>query len=368
MSPFDYLCIFLLFLGAVEIFNPPISKNFLCFFALLPCFILTAFRGLDIGCDTWTYLRMFDRVALADGLGSAILHSRMEPGFVILNYVVSHLGFSFYHLQFVISFLFYISFFSFLSKYSKNIGLSLFLFLSLRYMFGPMNVTRMYLAVAFVLFSVPFLKKRHFAPFMTLVLIASLFHKTAFVFVLLYPLVRVNMRKKNISIVFIFAGIISFLGKNFFAFLTERLGIYESYLNGKYFNFQDNVAVYLIFIIDLCLALLIFFNEKGNNEVVAIENKEVSIKRVWNWSIIFILCCDIIGLNNTIMGRISGYFSFSWLVLVPLAIMKIRNKSAAVIMYIILVACLFFQYKTVMILRPNWNCVEPYYTYLGEMF
>ena len=195
-----------------------------------------------------------------------------------------------------------------------------------------------------------------------------MFHKTALIFVILYPLTKIKISKKSISIVFISAGIISFLGKNFFMFLTEKMGMYESYLSGKYFNYEENIAVYLILAIDICLALLVFFNEKNNNQIVELNKKIVPIEKICNSSIIVLLCCDIVGLNNTIMGRISGYFSFSWLILVPLVVMKIKNKATAILVFVLVSLCLFVQYETVMIYRPTWNNVEPYNFYFGDLF
>lgn len=365
---FTALCIYYLIIGIIELFNSSISKKIMAGISLLPAFILTAFRDISVGSDTIAYYRAFNRISVANAFSDLLNSERMESGYIAVNYIFSHLGFSFFQMQFVVSLFIYIALYVLLSKYSKNIGWSCFLFLTLRYLFGPMNVVRMYVATAFLYFSIPFLQRRNFILFLVFVLTATMFHKTALIFVILYPLTKIKISKKSISIVFISAGIISFLGKNFFMFLTEKMGMYESYLSGKYFNYEENIAVYLILAIDICLALLVFFNEKNNNQIVELNKKIVPIEKICNSSIIVLLCCDIVGLNNTIMGRISGYFSFSWLILVPLVVMKIKNKATAILVFVLVSLCLFVQYETVMIYRPTWNNVEPYNFYFGDLF
>jgi hypothetical protein len=373
MGTFDVLVVYFLFLGLVELFNPPVSKKMLCFFSLMPCFFVTAFRDLSVGCDTVAYLRMFNRVAFSNGLLEAILNSRMEIGYVILNYFISHIGLSFFYLQFFIALFFYSVLFVFLSKYSKNIGLSCFLFLSLRYMFGPMNVSRMYLAVAVLIFSIQFVKQSRLLAFVICVFVASLFHNTSFAFLLLYPLSKGNLSKKQIFVVILLGAIFGLLGKEFMLFLTTIFGLYNNYLDSQYLNLEGNVAVYITLAIDTCFVLFILYNrmqmrlnEKINSSIAV--TPYVSIEKICGVSVLLTIFFDLIGLSNALMSRITGYFSFCWLILIPLTIMRIRNKSAAVVMYIVLVAYLFAQYKTVMILRPNWNCVEPYFTYLEDLF
>lgn len=365
---FACLCIYYFIMGVVELFEIPISKKILAFFALFPAFFLTAFRDVSVGCDTITYSISFIKVGFFDSLFDAIKYERYENGYVFLEYMFSHLNFSFFQMQFVISLLFYVSFYFFLVRYSKNIGISCVLFLTLRYMLAAMVVTRMYLALAVLYLSIPFVLKRNYWAFSLLVLFASTFHKTAFIFIFLYPLALTSLSLKKSFLFISVAGILGFIGKNLFVFLSLTLGLYESYLGGQYFNVSGNIAVYLIFVIDVCLALFILYNKEKSKLLVQDSQRDISVEKICYSSILFIICCDIIGFNFALMSRISDFFSFSWLILIPMTFMKMKNKIAAVICLIVITICLFIQFETVMTLRPNWNCVEPYQFYFGEIF
>ena len=176
------LAIFYLIIGFLELFHIPISKKFLCISCLLPAFVLTAFRDVSVGCDTLSYLRNFTRIGFSNNLADAFLYSRMELGYVSITYFFSHFWKSFLLQQVLVTLFIYISFYFFLVKYSKNIGLSCFIFLTMRLMFGPMNVVRMYIAIGILLFSIPYLIKSNFLKFFLFVAVAALFHKTAISF------------------------------------------------------------------------------------------------------------------------------------------------------------------------------------------
>lgn len=368
-----FLClsIFFLIVGAVEIFDPPISKKKLSALCLVPAFILTAFRDISIGSDTLNYARIFNRITFYKSFFEACEYERIESGYVALNYILGGMGLEYYHFQFFVALFIYVSYFYFISKYSKNVGLSCFLFLTLRLMFGPMNVVRMYLAVASLLYSLPFIQKRKFIPFFFCVLLATLFHKSALIFIILYPLAKIDLRKKIVLPAIAAAGIIAMRGKMFFLYLTSTLGLYENYLNKDQFNTEGKIAIYLMLAIDVCFALFIWYNglNEKKNEPLKLENeKKISMSKICKASILIVLVLDIIGLCSTIMGRITGYFAFCWLIMIPMTFSLIKDKAKAFAFYLILVSCLLVQFQITMIYRPNWNCVEPYKFFFGVFF
>ncbi len=365
------LSIFFLIVGAMEIFNPPISKRKLSVICLLPAFVITAFRDLSVGSDTINYARIFNRITSYNSFFEACEYERIESGYVALNYILGCMGLDYYQFQFLVSLFIYVSYFYFISKYSKNVGLSCFVFLTLRFMFGPMNVVRMYMAVATLLYSLPFIQKKKFIPFFLCVLFAMLFHKTAFVFILLYPLAQIEVRKKIVLPVIAVAGIIAIRGKMFFLYLTNALGLYENYLNKDQFVTDGKIAIYVMLAINVCFALFIWYieqNEIDHGPLKIKTEKDISVSQICKASILIILVLSIIGLCNTIMGRITGYFAFCWLVMIPMVFSLIKDKAKAFVFYIIVAASLFVQFQITMIYRPNWNCVEPYQFFFGDLF
>ena len=167
------------------------------------------------------------------------------------------------------------------------------------------------------------------------------------------------------------ASALALVGKGFFLILTSTIGLYGNYLKKVQFNTEGKIAIFFILAIDICFALFIWYNESKYKENVLSKYKDkeiVPISKICKISVLVIICLDIIGLCNTIMGRITGYFSFCWLILIPMAFSLINNKAKAFIVYIIFVFFLLVQFQLTMVYRPNWNCVEPYLFCFGELF
>ena len=180
-----------------------------------------------------------------------------------------------------------------------------------------------------------------------------------------------ELSKKNIAIAFSAAAAIAFLGKAFFLVLTNKLGVYENYLNRDYFNFEGKVAIYIILVIDVCLALFVLYNDtlrKNVNLSYELNKDFIPIKTICQSAVLCVCVLDIIGLSNTIMSRISGYFAFCWLILIPMVISQIKNKIGSIVIFVLLAACLVAYFEVVIEYRPDWNRVIPYSFYFGQIF
>ena len=160
-----YLILFVLYF-VISIYEMKAEQNndnklalsCVCFF---PMYLLTAFRNFSVGTDTFTYLDTFNFVNSFSSLKTALGASRMEPGYVLLNYIVGNSGGSFLTLQIIISTFIYLSFVYFVAKYSNNIGLTCVFFLILRLFCGPMNVVRTWIAISILLFSITSIERRN---------------------------------------------------------------------------------------------------------------------------------------------------------------------------------------------------------------
>ena len=370
--PFSLLVVLYFVISVIEIFENSISKKVLAAIALFPAFFLTAFRDYTVGNDTVTYLICYERIAHINSLFEALSYDRMETGYVALSYYFSHIGLSFYQFQFIIAFFIYFSLYLFLVRYSKNIGISCLMFLTLRYMLGPMVVVRMYIVVAILLYSVPYIQLRKFPHFLFLVVLATFFHKTALLFLPLYPLSIVKWSKEKILVATCASAIIAFLGKTFFLYVTSKVGIYENYLDGAYFASTGKTSVIVRLAIDSILAMFVLYTEwlykKQFDIQNIIEKNRISIQQINHTAILCILCLDIIGLSNSIMGRISGYFTFSWLIIVPMVFSQIKNKASSFVLFVPFAVFLIAYFETILVLRQDWYNVIPYHFYFGSIF
>ena len=332
-------------------------RKIVIFCLLFPMFMMSAFRAETIGTDTENYLRTYNYIADCNLLNAFVV-SRMESGYVFLNYICSHFGISFLGMQVIINIFIYYSLSCFFFKYSPNIGLSCFLFLSLRMMFGPMNVVRMYIALAILLWAIPYIQKRKFCSFTIVCLIASSFHLAALLFWILYPLCVWKNKFKN-YVIWSIAIAIALLGNLFFVKITSSIGIYEGYLNSQYFDGSIKVATYLSLVINLCFYLFILIANKSRLRMER-GGGELSMLYVSSVSMKIILAIGLVGLTNSIMSRLSGFFDIFLLFLIPYSFYSLDNILKRYCLGFIMMILLVMQFLIVLMYRPNWNGVVPF--------
>ena len=335
------------------------QKKVYTFLLLFPMFALTAFRASTVGNDTIMYLATYNAISYCDTLSEAFASSRMEVGYVLLNYVCSSLGCTYFGMQIIVSIFIYYSFYCFISRFSSNICFSCFIFLAMCMVCGPMNVVRMYIAIAILLFAIPYLLQGRFFPFITVVIIATLFHFTASIFVMLYLFCYWRSRWKYLLLFFV-TLLIVFQGNAFFWYLTNFIGLYQGYLDSKYFSVDGNMAIYLNLGIDCCFFMLILLSGYKKHFFVQKRFLALSMECVCYNAFVLVLALDIIGLTNTIMGRVSGYFNFVYLLLLPMAIRIVKDVGWRFLLYVSVILMLTLQFVVIMEYRPNWNGISPY--------
>lgn len=231
---------------------------------------------------------------------------------------------------------------------------------------STMNVVRMWIAIAILLYSIPFLQNRRIIQFLAVVVIASSFHSTALVFLLIYPLVKLDIRFKTIMSCLGVSIILFIIGRPVFIRITELIGRYGGYLDSNYFNYESNIAVYLTLAINMALFALIYNSMKRKAHESNSQESEIAIVSIEQICVIcglLVTAFSIIGLGNTIMDRISAYFSVFFPISLPLAFFYKKNNKNREIMLWILIIGLAAQYLVVMIYRPSWNGVTPYHFY-----
>ena len=82
---------------------------------------------------------------------------------------------------------------------AENFCFSFFLFMMFGYYFQSFNTMRYYFALSLSLLAMTCLLRRQYAGFVILVLLASLFHKTALITLLLYPVAARRWKKRELA-------------------------------------------------------------------------------------------------------------------------------------------------------------------------
>ena len=332
---------------------------------LLPMFILAAFRDVSIGNDTSVYFRAFLLTQRSESLFATIQASRLEPGYLFVNYALSHLGCSFYYFQVVVTLFIYYSLGRAMYHYSENIALSCFLFFVSGSFFGTMNTTRMWMAIATLLFSIRFIQERKPIQFIAIVLLATLFHYTALIFIILYPLSTKKIDSFKSFVLIALSVVAGFFAVNILTVITSRLGMYQGYLTGRRGDTSGNIAIYTSLITNLSFLGFgayeklyqkpVLFNS-FNNE----KGETVSVNSIYYISMFITVGLGMIGLSNTMMSRVREYFEILVIFIIPVCLNNVRVKSNKRIVQFIICVLLAIEIVYIINYRAGWYGVTPY--------
>lgn len=348
---FYSLCALLDVLGAFK----HVNRKFLSGILLLPLAILVAFRAEYVGPDTHNYIRNYAVFAKYQSLGDALKNAKMEDGFVFFGYLCSKVGISYQGFQVLISSFIFYSFYRFVHKYSPYIAVSCFLIYANFYVFGSMNVVRMWMAVTVLLFAVESFTKNQLKKFIIIVLLASLFHVSALCFLVAYPLQKVHWSLGKTSSIFLCATGISVFAYPICKILFSIIGKYENYLSR--FGNSNLLTAFLDLLIEfLFFAFLTLVCKK---HITKDTSESKLIQLLYTLQIISV-CVSVVGFSNNIMGRVAYYFTAFSAVGIPMGISKIKISSSRLIFSTVLILCLCAKFFVILGLRPEWYCVVPY--------
>lgn len=367
MSYYIFLMFTYAILGLLEINGSlKINRRRLYAFALLlPMACLVAFRSVETGTDTNNYESSYEFIESLKSYKMFLMYmGRMETGYTHLTYFFSHHGYSFFQFQIVVSFFIYYSFWRFIVKYSPMISVSCFV-ISTGTLYASMNVMRMELAIAILLFAIPYIQNKQWVRFLIVVFIAFLFHKSSMIFLIMYPLSVLKYNRKITTVIILSSVAIAFMGVTFFHFLTSELEVYESYTEGKYFSEDRSLVAVSIIFLETLLMLLMFkwtgYYDKGQYITINDDKKnKVSFAYISRMAYWIVFAFSIIGFSNNMMNRISGYFAIMTMIMIPYAILCLKSKDTQRLLYLLIVTIFIAERITIWTLRPTWNAVVPY--------
>ena len=316
------------------------------------CFLFVFFIGLrssNIGTDSPGYAKSFIN---APDLSWDVIKgffSKKEPFFYFLQSLVRSITESYTVWFLFIAIVYMIPVSCFIYKYSEMPFMSFILFMSMAYMNFAMAGLRQTLATAFLLVSFNFVFKKKFFRFIFLVLLASGFHITSLVFILV-----MFIRKSKVKAWHIVASILGLFlcllfGQNLISFIVKfAFGDESYYIKSEFGGYST-----LILFVAIVIAALIFnkniysSNQDGKNE-------DAFFLKILLLSLPF----QAMAVYQANCFRIAMYFSFfGILTIVPKALSIQQDKTIRIFgigltLVLILIQLFFITY--------NVNDVNPY--------
>lgn len=351
-----YFLVLYIFIYYPENISNQCKDRMYLFFAMALLLFFTMFRASNIGNDTQNYIDFFNLFrcyTLRD-----VFSETMEIGYVFLNWILGKISSNPQILIAVSAIVSYIGPTIFIIKYSPSIPVSVLLFFSAGLYRFFMSGIRQSIAISILFIAFCALIENKGWKFLALVAAACMFHKTALVFLIVYP---VCFSKKDILPLMEIGAIILFI---FFDKLLEILlsifPRYSYYVGAGYFDGQIRIATVLNTLLVLFVLCLEIFTsgikKKCSAESEHQERVCFYLKRV----VIISLLINVISMRINIFDRVAMYFSAFNIVYVPLLLKKIPNVYTRRGIYI-LVAIVFISSSAIIYMfRPDWNHIFPY--------
>lgn len=276
-------------------------------YTLIGLFIYSIIMGLryGVGTDYFSYENIYNSYI---ELGN-FSYSRLELGFRMLIQLFASLR---------LSYPFFLGVMAFLQLFFLFRGLKTFIYpyAAFTFMLGGewlhfSNAIRQILAFCILVYSIKFLQKNSFIKYLICVVIASLFHNSAVLLLVIYPIFRTKKEwfSNNLFQIFLLLFAIFLMQVNiigFFISMTEPLAIYLNY--GNYTKLQggilfDEVKLGLGFYVQFTInLLLIVYSSK-------VKNFFSSTWLTMAYDLYFIgVLWHYIFIDSLILNRINYYF------------------------------------------------------------
>ncbi len=291
--------------------------------------------------DTNNYCKIFEIASQYSNLNSFLINRNIFES----NIIFSEIGFYsfvwllariFSHYQFLIlitSIIIIGCTLVFIKRNSNNYMLSIIMFITLGLFTFCINGMRQAIAMSICLLSFEFAKNKKFIPFLLVVLLATLFHKSAIFFIIVYFLCNFKPKLSNVIIFLLIVGLFIISSKNlvyiFDNLVDQDYGSSDSVDSGGYVT----VLIYLISII----FSLIFVREWKTNQNI------FSLLLITIFGFVMFLMRYF---TIQIYERISYYLFYFILLLLPNVVSQFKDKEKILVNIIIIAFCVFlFAYR-----------------------
>ena len=224
------------------------NKKLFTFFMALYC-LIGGLRSRWVGSDTSSYIFYFNYIRdMALSQINSEFASRDPLGMIVFK-IISGPFQTYTPTLLIIHIVFCLLIAVTYYKYSKNCFLALLIFVFLRYHFFLMSGIRQGFALCLVLYSYKYLIKEKLLKFIIVVVIASMFHMSAILCLLIYPIKNFIFYNKSYKLVLVF--IITFVSTLFMPdfvnlVFSDKSGYFtETKSLGNLFSFITSVLVFV---------------------------------------------------------------------------------------------------------------------------
>ena len=317
--------------------------------AFLLVFLLFALRHPSMGVDLgyfghkMGYLQSFDILNTYSWNEILKLESWLnyERGYIVFNKLVGSL---YNNRQFFLGVCAFISLFPiflYIRKKSTLPFLSVVILMGLPIFLVQLSGLRQVIAIAITIFSMSFIEEKRKIPFILTVLFATLFHKSAIIFLVAYPMFYIRLNDIWKAVFTLFIPFVFLFRKPLFETLSKMFKEDAA--------IQDTGALTLFLVFTAVYIYLIILNKECDKN----QNGMINL--------FYLAClCQAFGGIYNIAMRVGYYFMPYLMIAIPNTITKNKDKQEYQTNYV-LVLLAFVAYGLYAIKTSTWEMAYPYY-------
>lgn len=276
----------------------------------LELYFILAFRDPSVGADTESYIHLFELTKEYSFFNFSF--SRHEPGYILLNKILGSFVDNHQIFIAIMGFIVLFLFFRVIYNESKIQWLSVFLFITLGFYTYTFSLFRLIIAMSLVFTSYQFIIRNEAKKFFITIIIASLFHISALVFLPVYFLRRININFKMIIFYSLSATFIVLFSGRINKFILESGSSIE-------YNIKSGGGFSYLFLLLGILLISLYFKRSLLSE----EPNANVLFHILFMGILF----QLLALDFGLINRVARYFFLFLIILIPNIISLIREKK-----------------------------------------
>lgn len=311
-----------------------------CFYILLIILFATAFSMRefifdDFGTDYISYNQWYKHMSFS----TIDWNSINNIGFNVLIALSKIFYNNYYFFLFIVGLIINSCVLKFIDHNSKNKCLSIMIYFTFFY-FNTFNIMRQWVAGAIFLLAYRYIGDRKMIKYILICLFASLFHKSAILLILLYPLLNIEKVTFKRLLIIIISGLIILANLGFIEqniIYSGDIDLFSDY--SRYANYEKGLSNYVYPIICFVNFLMLLWISKISN--YDLKEKNNSIEFLY---LLLALLFSLISIKSFAFARFSIYFLPIIMLTIPKAINLFRKKDKLVVSMII---CLLLFYSLI---------------------
>ena len=321
-------------------------RSLTALFSAIPMIVIAAIR-YDVGVDyLFTYVPYYQAVE------SQVLsaNSQMERLFHLVNLFVSKESLGYMFVFGICAAIFFLACYSQIFRDSPYPAYSIFLLVGMNFVFVSFNAVRQMVGCSILLFSLRYVLEKKPVLFYLCVILATLFHTTCLVYLIVYPFCRIKVKP---IYAFLLTGVV-LLSRPILVPVIKLIILQTPY--ASYFNSVFNTG--RVAYVSLAIYSSIFLLES----LLFCEREDYIL--YYNLQMISVWVIAFTG-HIVLMLRILWIFGLPSVISLPLALTNIKNQRDRLFV-MAGIATLFILYTIYTVGLQNSNGVLPYKTIFGR--